>query len=114
MISRCDLKQFAILTGSVAFGVARHNSDEDWLISDKNASAMGIMSYDLGDYTNGFRAYREGNLNLIVYCEEDNRGYWSFRERWLMAHQHCMIERPREKARRIKIFRHYLYGEAKP
>lgn len=106
MIRRDFLKRLAVLTGSVAFGVATHNSDEDWLISDANVEELGVpRDYWKEGYTEGFHSYREGNINLVIYHSDD------FRNRWMKAHRHCVIERPRDKARRVKIFRHYLYGE---
>lgn len=101
---RCFLAKVAVLTGSVAFGVATHKSDEDWLIAAIEATKLGIK-FELSDYPNDFRTYRQGNLNLIVYESND------FRDRWMKAHRHCVIEQPRDKKRRVRIFRHYLYGE---
>lgn len=102
---RSFLAKVAVLTGSIAFGVATRGSDEDWLISAHDATGLGI-AFDLpSDYPDYFRTYREGNINLIVYQTNN------FRDRWMQAHRHCVIERPRERARRIRIFRHYLYGE---
>lgn len=109
---RSFLSTCAVLTGSVAFGVATHNSDEDWLISASDALRLGVPLNDKhwDQYMlEGFSSYREGGLNLIIYWDEKCH---VFRDCWMRAHEHCMVERPRKKSRRIKIFRHYLYGEA--
>lgn len=109
MIKRKDiLARHATLTGSVAFGVAGHRSDEDWLIESIDASEFcnvpwKVSAYVPGEY--GFLSYREGKYNLVIYDT------LTFKLNWMKAHEHCKIERPRDKKRRIKIFRHYLYGE---
>lgn len=106
MITRRDmLKRLAVLTGSVAFGVATHGSDEDWLISQENAAQLGLPCESDPRYPHAFCTYREGNLNVIIWHTK------AFRDRWMEAHRHCQIERPRDRARRVRIFRHYLYGE---
>jgi hypothetical protein len=106
MNRRDFLGRVAILTGSVAFGVATHKSDEDWLISKEDFEAMGLSSSAVGSVAEeGSKSIRVGNQNFIVYGNTD------FRNRWMKAHRHCVIERPSDKARRIKIFRHYLHGE---
>jgi len=108
---RSFLATVATLTGSVAFGVATRKSDEDWLIGCEDAEKLGVPVDDLNEYGDpkyhdvGFSTYREGNLNLIIAKSA------SFHDRWMKAHRHCVIERPRDRKRRIKIFRHYLYGE---
>ena len=107
---RSLLANVATLTGSVAFGVATLKSDEDWLIGITEAIAIGVRPedvkvHDVGCYGCDFLTYREGNLNLIISDSP------AFHERWMQAHRHCVIERPRERARRVKIFRFYLYGE---
>jgi len=105
------LKRLAVLTGSVAFGVAKPNTDEDWLISEDALTELDDSQndddnggYDC-DECDGFRSVRYGAINLIVYQTEE------FLARWMKAHNHCLIEQPRQKERRVKIFRHYLYGE---
>lgn len=105
MTRRSFLAASAMLTGSVAFGVATRQSDEDWLwMDDKWPEHHG--GHDVRyPFEDGFHAIRHGNVNIIVPHSDE------FRQRWLKAHRHCMVERPREKARRIRIFRHYLYGE---
>lgn len=108
MIQRREfLKRFAVLTGSIAFGVGRRNSDEDWLVHANDAKELGITGIwnPSNEYTEGFHSFREGNVNVIVCHSQD------FKDRWMRAHRHCVIERPRSKARRVKIFRHYLYGD---
>jgi hypothetical protein len=107
MIDRDALQRYGLLTGSVAFGVSGPDSDEDWLISIDDVSKTGVDEEDLdGDYPSDFFTYREGRVNLIVWCEE------SFRDNWLVAHNRCLIERPADKARRIEIFKECLYGES--
>lgn len=106
MLRRDFLRSAALFTGSIAFGVGTRNSDEDYLLDRRLASdaKVGRTQWQ-GDYPLEFRSYREGNINVIVFFHPE------FERRWYAAHDHCMIERPREKSRRIKIFRHYLYGE---
>lgn len=114
MIKRRDiLARHAMLTGSVAFGVAGRNSDEDWLIGPEElADVLVEFNPEIDQYGRildgecNFNSVREGKYNLIV-CHSIVFGYM-----WMKAHRHCKIERPRDKKRRIKIFRHYLYGEA--
>jgi hypothetical protein len=51
MISRRDfLSKVAVLTGSVAFGVATRKSDEDWLIRGKDAAEIGVNFDKLNEY----------------------------------------------------------------
>lgn len=100
-----------MLTGSVAFGVATEKSDVDYFIpstvADKfppndNESTEGAS--DCGE----FRSIRESELNFIISKSAD------FDCRWMLAHEQCVQEKPNSKARRIAIFRHYLYGEPAP
>lgn len=106
MNRRDFLARVGLLTGSVAFGVATHQSDEDWLISQADYDKLGLKGGDPASRIGrGFHSVRHGNINYVIYHDDD------FRDRWLKAHRHCEIERPRNKARRVKIFRHYLYGE---
>lgn len=105
---RSMLTALAALTGSAAFGVATSKSDEDYLISPADASQLGVnvdedMLHDPA-YPMTFRSYRDGNINLIIYGSEE------FRDKWMKAHRHCLIERPKDKARRVQIFKHYMEG----
>jgi hypothetical protein len=106
MLRRDFLKQIGILTGSVAFGVSGPDSDVDYLVRWDNLEPLGV---DLGDEPQNdygdFTTYRFEEINLIVSHHED------FHAKWMQAHEHCLKERPAEKARRIQVFRHYLYGE---
>jgi hypothetical protein len=97
ILKHCELKEIGILTGSRAYGVSRELSDWDWLIDSRMAPALGLPRPKSGESLN----LRQGNINLIV-CD------YAFRERWMKAHRHCVIERPQSKSRRIAIFRHYL------
>lgn len=94
------------LTGSRMFGVARHNSDWDWFSvflphRQEIAGWMPVNNYGPGD---GFMIFRRGRENLIIAMRREAILSWEAAER------HCMIERPRSKARRKAIFDHYLYG----
>src|SRR5690349_13408823 len=97
------LNRIGVLTGSQAFGVSHKDSDFDWLIDSHWARWIGIAHEPDSEHAGASCSVRQGNINLIF-------GDANFRERWMLAHRHCVIERPTNKARRIHIFRHYLRG----
>lgn len=108
MTRRDFLSSVAIATGSAAFGVAKANSDCDWLISSEEFNKLDLPIDNVGRVNSGggwFHSVRHGKDNFIIYTDPE------FAERWMAAHRHCKIERPRSKDRRIVIFRHYLYDE---
>lgn len=111
-----------MLTGSTVFGKdppkdedylcvaddddVRELIDDHWVFSgsladDEEWFDNGIPSLLDGD----FLSLSKGRLNLIVTAKE------SFAERWIKAHDHCVSNPPANKAGRVLVFRHYLYGE---
>jgi hypothetical protein len=122
MIRREALRRYGTLTGSVAFGVAGRYSDEDWLISPAAFEKLDLpvrrvqLYGTLGAFSTcrrevafrQFATYREGRINLIVWFSEE------FARQWMKAHHHCLVERPKSKARRQAIFRHYMEGPRLP
>lgn len=106
------LESTGYLTGSMAFGVATEESDEDWLVlpgrpeSEFNGlreSPTGSMERDVQGVE--FVCYRDGKLNIIRALTQ------SFADRWRIAHDICMRLKPTKKSHRKLIFRMALYGE---
>ena len=97
----------AVLTGSQAFGVATASSDMDYLVKRPPRLSDGWRrkGYYVGA---NYIVYEKGKTQLIFPTSKD--AY----ERWMRAHNHCKAEKPRDKQRRIAIFRHFLYGERWP
>lgn len=95
----------AMSTGSAAFGC--HNpKDLDYLVW--NYPPEQVTHFHSRERVMSFMSRKIGNKDLIQTTDVD------FIERWCRAHDHCMAERPLTKEDRIKVFRHYLYGEALP
>jgi len=98
----------AMLTGSVAYGVDGPGSDIDWLLDHDTGILLCGEDMKRQDEASGdglFHSVRDGKHNYIIAVDDD------FYCRWLVAHAHCMFERPKEKDRRIAIFRYHLYRE---
>jgi len=111
MIRISELSKHGILTGSTAFGVASREADEDWILYAYHAARCGInIAHCTHSYGRDreFATYREGRINVVLAMTG------SFLEAWLAAHRHCQIERPKSRARRVDVFRHYMEGPKLP
>lgn len=113
------LSLLAMLTGSKVFGVPTERPvDEDYLCLGTKDDAFELADdgWEVGGSLaemdnpefeeNGFVSLKRDGVNVIFTASE------TFAEKWIKAHDHCVREPQPDKPSRIKVFRHYLYGES--